>query len=372
MPVTLPIPPADIVPLPLPVGACKTLLLVSFGMHILAVNLGVGGSILSLVLARLGRKSPAYLAIAKAVAPILPPAVTFAITLGVAPLLFAQVLYGRFLYTSSILMAIPWMSFIVALIAGYALLYRHTRLLKGGVLSLPTAIVSTLLFLWIGFLWTNNVTLMLQPDRWAALAAAAPHGGVLNLADPAVLPRFLHMALAMTATAALFLGTAAALFDVPFDRDLGRRFGLRIFAILTGIQLLVGPIVLLLQRADVRAALLGGSPRGTAAIAVAVPAAIAAIVTALRGADPRTGRKGALVPFVLIHATIAAMVVLRDEVRDRSLLSAGFHVERSPVAVDVFAAVLFAGSALLLLLGLRAILGWLRSGRRPQEAIHGS
>ena len=370
MPVPLPIPPVDVVPLPLPVGVLKALLLLSFGMHILAVDLGVGGSILCLALARRGRKSAAHLGIARAIAPILPPAVTFAITLGVAPLLFAQVLYGRFLYTSSILMAVPWLSFIVALIVGYALLYRHTRLLKGGVLSLPTALFSTLLLLWIGFLWTNNVTLMLQPARWAGLAAASPHGGMLNLADPAVLPRFLHMAVAMTAIAALFLGTAAAVFHVPFDRDLARRLGLRTFAVLTGIQLLVGPVVILLQRADVRAALLGGSPRGTAALAVAIPTAIAAALLAWRGADPKTGRKGALVPFVLIHGTIAAMVVLRDAVRDESLLAAGFRVQRSPVVVDLFAAALLGLAALLLLLGLRAIFVWLRDGR-PREAIHG-
>src|SRR5262249_12157737 len=160
-----------------------------------------------------------------------------------------------------IVMAVPWLSFLFSLILGYALLYRHTDLLKQGRFSVPTGVVSALCLLWLGFLWTNNVTLMLRPDHWSELSSAAPHGGTLNLADPQVVPRFFHMLLAMTAVAGLLLGTAAAFApeSAPFDRTLGRRFGLKLFAYLTIAQLGIGPLVVWLQPSDVRAALLGGS-----------------------------------------------------------------------------------------------------------------
>ena len=45
---TLPIPPLDVVPLPLSVGTFKVLLLLTFGIHILAVDIGVGGSMVCL------------------------------------------------------------------------------------------------------------------------------------------------------------------------------------------------------------------------------------------------------------------------------------------------------------------------------------
>jgi hypothetical protein len=359
------IPPADPVPLPLPVGVLKVLLLGSFGLHILAVDIGVGGSIVCLLLALRGRSSPPHAELARAVSWVLPAAVTFAITLGVAPLLFVQLLYGRFLYTSSILIAQPWMSFILALIAGYALLYRHTDLLQKGRLSIPTGLASTLLLLWLGFLWTNNVTLMLRPDRWGAAAAAAPHGMALNLGDPQVVPRALHMLLAMTAIAGLLLGTWAAFAGerASFDRTLGRRFGFGLFAYVTLAQLAVGPLIVVLQPPDVRAALLGGSVRALGAIVVGAGFAIGAVFTALSGRDPATGRRGAFVPFVLIHVTVAAMIVLRDAVRDLTLARAGFALEATPVVVDLGATAAFAGAFAIFAVCLHYFLRWLRSGR---------
>ena len=278
---------------------------------------------------------------------VLPPAVTFAITLGVAPLLFVQLLYGRFLYTSSILMALPWMSFIVALIAGYGLLYRHTGLLKKDKLSLPVGIASALLLLWLGFLWTNNATLMLRPDRWSEIARTSAHGGTLNLGDPSVVPRFFahgprHVRRSCAVSrcidnllrrgSAIRRGDRKALRREAFayprassSRSVRRSFSCS-------------------GRHPKRTS---GRPGCIVALGLGVPAAIAAIVTALRGADPSTGRRGVVVPFVLIHVTIAAMVVLRDAVRDISLEAAGFHVEDTPARVDIVAALLFSLAVVL-------------------------
>ncbi len=363
------IPPLDPVPLPLPVAVLKALLLTTFGLHILAVDIGVGGSVVCLVLGWKGKTSAKHAEIARAVSFVLPPAVTFAITLGIAPLLFVQLLYGRLLYSSSILMAAPWLSFIFALIAGYALLYTHTGRLQAGRLSLPIGIASTLLLLWLGFLWTNNATLMLRPDHWSEISRGAPHGGALNLGDPQVVPRFLHMLTAMTAVAALMLGTASAYVSAraPFDRAVARSFGLRLFAWLTLLQQIVGPLVLFLQPPEVRADLLA-STRVLAFVGIGSASALAASLTALKGADPATGRRGALVPFVLIHVTVAAMVLLRDAVRDITLARAGFAVEAASVKLDLVSTAAFAVAAALLVLSFRAMLRWLVEGRGGNPA----
>ena len=50
--------------------------------------------------------------------------------LGVPPLLFAQVLYGRALYTSSVLIGVYWISIIAILTLTYWLLYRFTGRLE--------------------------------------------------------------------------------------------------------------------------------------------------------------------------------------------------------------------------------------------------
>ena len=67
-----PIPPDSGVPLPLPVWVFKVLLLGTFGMHILAVDIGLGGSILVLILALRGRTSEPHRRIAEAAAWVLP------------------------------------------------------------------------------------------------------------------------------------------------------------------------------------------------------------------------------------------------------------------------------------------------------------
>jgi hypothetical protein len=59
------------------------------------------------------------------IARTLPYSIAFTINLGVAPLLFLQVLYGQFLYTSSILMAVYWLSIVGLLIITYYAAYVY-------------------------------------------------------------------------------------------------------------------------------------------------------------------------------------------------------------------------------------------------------
>ena len=53
------------------------------------------------------------------------------VNLGIPPLLFLQTLFGQFLYSSSILMAVFWLSvvpvLIVAYYAAYGFVHRHRQ-----------------------------------------------------------------------------------------------------------------------------------------------------------------------------------------------------------------------------------------------------
>jgi len=369
----IPFPQPDPTPLPLPFGVLKALLLITFGLHVFAVNVGVGGSILCVGLALRARRpgSAALAQIARTIAYVLPPAVTFAITLGVAPLLFIQLLYGEVIYTSTILLAAPWVLFIFLLMAGYTLLYRFTDGLKAGKPSLPVGIVSTLLLLSIGFLWTNNVTLMIAPERWSDLHLAAPHGGALNLGDPAVVPRFLHMSTAMLAVAGILLaGLSVELEDdAHFDRALGRRIGLSVFAYATLGQIVVGPTTLLLQRADVRGALLGGSKAATAALATGVICGMAAMITAFRGRDPATGKNGVRLPLGLLIGAIGGMVLVRDFVRDFSLARHGYAAGNVATATDVAGTAALVAALVAWLVATRAMFSWVFAKKRIEPTL---
>ncbi len=81
------------------------------------MNTMLGCGIIALI--RSLRGKPQDLLIAKEISLKLPYTIAFAINMGVAPLLFIQVLYGNFIYTSSVLMGWYWLSVIGIVIIAY-------------------------------------------------------------------------------------------------------------------------------------------------------------------------------------------------------------------------------------------------------------
>lgn len=204
--------PAALIPIPdaIPVawGWLQFFLLLTFFLHIVLMNAMLGGAFIALVTHLRGDHASPYTA---AVAGNLPFAVAFTVNFGVAPLLFVQVLYGHFIYVSSILMAVFWLSIVALLISAYALAYvykyQYARLGNG---RLPVAGLITLLLLIVAFLFASNLSLMQDPARWSRYFDR-PQGTLLNLADPMLLPRYLHFMVSSVAVG----GLALALF---FDR----------------------------------------------------------------------------------------------------------------------------------------------------------
>ncbi len=201
------IPTLDPNPLPAPYWVFQLLLIATFFLHIVAMNFVLGGGVLALVSRWCSNNHQSgermFLDVAKKL-PVLLPA---AITLGIAPLLFVQVLYGQFFYTSSILMAWPWFLVLVLLTTAYYgfyyVSYRGGRPTgrAGGVM-----LCSVVLVFLIGFLFSNNLTLSQAPARWAGKYFANPAGWNLNLTEPTLIPRFLHFMVAAVAVGGLSPG----------------------------------------------------------------------------------------------------------------------------------------------------------------------
>src|ERR1035437_3668976 len=115
-------PAVDPIPLPAPIWLIKLLHIVTLSLHFVAVEMLLGGLLLAVLLS-LFRGSPQSMVAARALARRLTVVMTYVINLGVPPLLFAQVLYGRALYTSSVLIGIYWISVILLLMGSYYGLY---------------------------------------------------------------------------------------------------------------------------------------------------------------------------------------------------------------------------------------------------------
>src|ERR1035438_8126163 len=124
-------PAVDPIPLPAPIWLLKLLHIVKLALHFVAVEMLLGGLLLAVLLS-LFHSSTLATVTARALARRLTVVMTFVINLAVPPLLFAQVLYGRALYTSSVLIGIYWISIIGLLTLTYWLLYRFTARLEAG------------------------------------------------------------------------------------------------------------------------------------------------------------------------------------------------------------------------------------------------
>ena len=94
-------PAVDPIPLPAPIWLLKLLHIVTLALHFVAVEMLLGGLLIAVGLSL--SRNPAARVTARALARRLTVVMTYVINLGVPPLLFAQVLYGRALYTSMML-----------------------------------------------------------------------------------------------------------------------------------------------------------------------------------------------------------------------------------------------------------------------------
>lgn len=132
----------------------------------------------------------------------MPIVVALGINLGIVPLLFIQVAYYKVFYPATILMAWPWLSIVFLLIPAYYGVYLYAGGLKaeGTMTNLRRASgwVAMVLFIVVGFLFSNAFSLMTRLEAWPELwmgssVAGAPLGTVMNLSDATLMPRWLMM-----------------------------------------------------------------------------------------------------------------------------------------------------------------------------------
>jgi len=179
----------------------QSLFLLTFFFHIVLMNVMLGTIIIAFV--RHAHRPEASEPLTREISGKLPFAIALAVNFGVAPLLFLQVLYGHFIYTSSVLMAALWLSIIGILIAAYytAYIYRYQYDSMRDSRMIATALISVLLLI-IGFLFSNNYSLMVQPQTWQRYFSH-PSALLLNFSDPSLVPRYLHFVLSALAVGGL-------------------------------------------------------------------------------------------------------------------------------------------------------------------------
>ncbi len=347
------IPAADPMPLPAPFWLFKLLLMVTFILHILAMNLMLGGGIIATVTRFLSGRDEKYLQLSRDVSKKLPTLLAATITLGVAPLLFVQVLYGQLFYASSILMGWPWFLVVVLVTVAYYGLYLVA--FKGGEKTLSMAwrlSASFLLLLLVGFIYTNNFTLMTAPAKWMKIYQADPSGWNLNLGEPTLIPRFLHFLIASLAIGGLLLAFVG-LFRWEKEKEYARfliGYGGRWFMYATMAQIVVGVWFLIALPKPQMMLYMGKSLLGTIGLLIGIVGGLASIFVmskALRSEDPR---RGVITTMTIIGVIVVLMAIMRDILRDSylaPLFKASTLATKTQWDVLILFLLLFVGGVIL-------------------------
>ena len=362
------VPAIDPMPLPAPAWLFHVLLVFTFFLHALFMNLTLGGTILAAVGRYLAgrRAGDPRGVLADRLVGINTYGISLTITTGIAPLLFIQLLYQQYFYTATILIGWVWLGFLVMLMAGYYAVYVYK--FRGaparghggwGWLALAAA-----MFLLIAMVHVAVNLIHSQPGKWAALAESP----WAILADPAYWPRLLHFVLAGIGFSGLVVAwwavrRARAGHDVELNGRIAR-FGWRWALWTTLAQVLDGFVLLFVLPREVLLGLMRGGGVTLVPLGFGIALGIGLLMMLSRVADPVTKPKlvGGTLGAMLL--TIAVMSVTRHQVR-------ALYLE--PVTADLELATApqwgnFALFAVLLVAGLAVVAYMARSVlRNPAE-----
>jgi cytochrome c len=244
--------PKDIpLPLPLPEWLLIIILVVSFLVHILFVNLMVGGSLLTLWSQIKGLKNKEYDILAHEIAATITVNKSIAVVMGIAPLLSINVLYTVYFYSANALTGLMWLAVIPLVTVAFLLTYLHKytwKLLENNkAVHISILVVAVIIFLFIPFIFLTNINLMLFPEKWALVK-----GFFSAMTLPNVFPRYFHFIFASLSITGLFLHWYMGRKNYPFEtifptftRYELKKKGYSLALVASVVQFLIGPLVLL-------------------------------------------------------------------------------------------------------------------------------
>jgi hypothetical protein len=293
------------------------LLLFAFLLHLLAVNVVVGGGVVATWAAWTGRRggrggsqqppAPWQRTLSVEFGRLLPIAALVAVVLGIVPLLLLQRRYGPLLPTVLILLPTAWLTIVALAAAGYVgygprATTKVARAVRWGSVAVALATA------WIA---TADIALISRPDLYAAVSRGdwSVHA-LMGSAD--VWPRFFHFLVGSLALAGMTVGLFGEIRSRSGDA-LGvamREWGVRMFVGATVVQLAVGLWYLSSLPAQVTELLLDANAPDALLLAAGISFGIIAILAA---------RRSLLLAGLALAVCLSDMVMVRQRVRTLAL-----------------------------------------------------
>jgi hypothetical protein len=176
-----------------PLWLITTLHLLTLSLHLVAMNFLFGGVIVVVHgVLRGGAQQPALARSTQ----LLPTAMAATVTLGVAPLLFLQLVYPRQAYAAAIVSGWFWLLIVAAVIVVYTAIYvAAAGSEKVGTIHLPALLVALVGLLYASIAYSSIFAMAERPDLIHQLYAKVQSGLVWNPETGDYLLRWLHMVL---------------------------------------------------------------------------------------------------------------------------------------------------------------------------------
>lgn len=247
----IPVPKDIPLPMPLPDWLLVIILVFSFLLHILFINIMIGGGVLTFWYELKGKKNKDYDNLAREIASTITVNKSLAVVLGVAPLLSINVLYTLYFYSSNALTGNIWISIVPWVAVSFLLFYLHKyswdRLADNKPVHLGILGIGVFSFLLIPFIFLTNINLMLFPEKWGEI-----QGFFEALTLPNVFPRYFHFITASMAVTGLFLAfwfgrkgfKTKEKFESLSKNEIKKQM-LNLALVATGLQFIFGPLLFL-------------------------------------------------------------------------------------------------------------------------------
>lgn len=189
--------------LPAPLWLLTLLHIVTLTLHFLAMNFLLGGVVVVLFGKIEDRWSHP---IVRRFVVLFPSVMAATITLGVAPLLFLQLVYPRQVYSAAIASGWFWMMIVVAAMTAYYLFYSASfRVAR----SRPKAIqlgIAAVALIYVSLTYSTVFSLVENPELIATVYAADQRGLVMNPQIGSWIFRWGHMLFGALAVGGFFVG----------------------------------------------------------------------------------------------------------------------------------------------------------------------
>lgn len=287
-------------------------------IHVIFMNYvlaGVGFLAVSSISRRRTTETPGTVSARSVLTDWMPFATSAAITAGVAPLLFVQILYKKNFYTANLLLFHRWMAILPVLIVGFYLLYllKSKWIVRQSKLALATISVGALAcFAFTGLSWTENHLLSTDTGSWPGLYES----GSMVYSHPQLIPRLGLWAVGAIPTMCLLVG-----WQLCIAQRRGRAIAAsqtRILSRLAFLGMLLSGLCgwLYWLRMDEQARqAITGPLAGPFLIAAIIGLAIQVVGWIDQGRQPMFCRRALLAITLGVAMTVTCMSVVREAIR---------------------------------------------------------